>query len=76
MLLLNLGGPDTLDDVEEFLYNLFADPEIITLPSFLQWLNGPLAFVIARGRAPQSRGQRVSACTRADGCARRGGGAA
>jgi len=32
VLLLNLGGPDTLDDVEPFLYNLFADPEIIRLP--------------------------------------------
>jgi hypothetical protein len=26
VLLLNLGGPETLDDVEPFLYNLFADP--------------------------------------------------
>ena len=26
VLLLNLGGPDTLDDVQPFLYNLFADP--------------------------------------------------
>mgnify|MGYP006283594085 CR=1 FL=1 len=29
VLLLNLGGPDTLDDVQPFLYNLFADPDII-----------------------------------------------
>ena len=55
LLLLNLGGPETLDDVEEFLFNLFADPEIITLPSFLSWMNKPLAWLIARGRAPQSR---------------------
>merc|ERR1719310_326325 len=33
VLLLNLGGPDTLDNVEPFLYNLFSDPEIVTLPS-------------------------------------------
>jgi len=26
VLLLNLGGPDTLEDVQPFLYNLFADP--------------------------------------------------
>ena len=32
ILLLNLGGPDTLDDVEPFLYNLFSDPEIFSLP--------------------------------------------
>jgi hypothetical protein len=26
VLLLNLGGPDTLEDVQPFLFNLFADP--------------------------------------------------
>jgi len=55
VLLLNLGGPDSLDDVEPFLYNLFSDPEIITLPSFLAWMNGPVAWVIAKGRAPSSK---------------------
>jgi len=40
--------------VKEFLYNLFSDPEIITLPSFLQWLNKPIALAIASSRAPQS----------------------
>ncbi|NER32339.1 MAG: hypothetical protein F6J89_33265, partial [Symploca sp. SIO1C4] len=29
VLLLNLGGPDGLEDVRPFLYNLFSDPEII-----------------------------------------------
>ena len=33
VLLLNLGGPETVDDVEPFLFNLFADPDIIRLPS-------------------------------------------
>lgn len=28
VLLLNLGGPETLDDVQPFLFNLFADPVI------------------------------------------------
>eukprot|EP00316_Scyphosphaera_apsteinii_P004633 CAMPEP_0119314286 /NCGR_PEP_ID=MMETSP1333-20130426/32303_1 /TAXON_ID=418940 /ORGANISM="Scyphosphaera apsteinii, Strain RCC1455" /LENGTH=516 /DNA_ID=CAMNT_0007319367 /DNA_START=39 /DNA_END=1590 /DNA_ORIENTATION=+ len=55
VLLLNLGGPDNLDAVEPFLYNLFADPEIVTLPTFLQWMNKPLAWVIATSRAPSSR---------------------
>ena len=32
VLLLNLGGPETLDDVEHFLFNLFNDPDIIRLP--------------------------------------------
>lgn len=26
VLLLNLGGPETLHDVQPFLFNLFADP--------------------------------------------------
>lgn len=29
VLLLNLGGPETLDDVQPFLFNLFADPVIL-----------------------------------------------
>lgn len=28
VLLLNLGGPETLDDVQPFLFNLFSDPVI------------------------------------------------
>ncbi|KAL1495679.1 hypothetical protein AB1Y20_016543 [Prymnesium parvum] len=55
VLLLNLGGPDTLDEVEPFLYNLFSDPEIITLPSWAQWLNGPVAKAISTSRAPTSK---------------------
>ncbi|MFO7760765.1 MAG: ferrochelatase [Desulfobia sp.] len=53
IILLNLGGPDRLDDVEPFLYNLFADREIIRLgPFFLQKF---IARRIARKRAPQSK---------------------
>ncbi len=53
VLLLNLGGPESLDDVEPFLYNLFSDRQIIRLgPSFLQ---KPIARIIARRRAPKSR---------------------
>ena len=32
VLLLNLGGPETLADVQPFLYNLFVDESIIRLP--------------------------------------------
>ncbi len=32
VLLLNLGGPETLADVQPFLYNLFSDPDLIRLP--------------------------------------------
>ena len=54
VLLLNLGGPEKREDVEGFLYNLFADPDIIRLPSFLSVLQKPLAYVIAKRRAPKS----------------------
>ena len=53
ILLLNLGGPNTLEDVRPFLYNLFADPEIIRLPSPL--LQKPLAWLIATLRAKKSQ---------------------
>lgn len=53
ILLLNMGGPDTLHDVAPFLYNLFSDREIIRLgPPLLQQ---PLAWLISRRRAPKSR---------------------
>lgn len=50
VLLLQMGGPDSLDAVEPFLLNLFSDREIIRLgPAFLQPF---LAQWIARRRAP------------------------
>lgn len=55
VLLLNLGGPDTLDDVQPFLYNLFADPDIIRLPRLFQFLQRPLAQLISTLRAPKSK---------------------
>jgi protoporphyrin/coproporphyrin ferrochelatase len=54
VLLLNLGGPETTEDVEGFLFNLFADPDIIRLPSFLSVLQKPIAYFIAKRRAPKS----------------------
>lgn len=32
VILFNLGGPDSLDAVEPFLYNLFQDPDIFKIP--------------------------------------------
>ena len=32
VVLANLGGADKLDNVEEFLFNLFSDPDIFKLP--------------------------------------------
>jgi ferrochelatase len=50
IVMMNLGGPATLDDVEPFLRELFADREIIQLP-LQRWL-GPY---IARRRTPKVR---------------------
>ena len=33
LILFNLGGPDKLENVEPFLFNLFNDPAILNLPS-------------------------------------------
>jgi ferrochelatase len=53
IVLLNLGGPDSLDAVRPFLYNLFSDREIIKLgPLFLQ---KPLARLISIVRSAKSR---------------------
>ena len=54
VLLFNLGGPETLDDVKPFLFNLFSDPDIIRLP----WraLQKPLAWIISTSRYKKSRG--------------------
>ena len=49
IVLFNLGGPDSPAAVRPFLYNLFRDPAIITLPAGLRHL---LASFIARRRAP------------------------
>lgn len=52
VVLLQLGGPDSLDAVRPFLYNLFCDPDIIDLPgAFL--FRKPLATLISRLRAPK-----------------------
>ncbi len=51
IVMMNLGGPADLGQVEPFLLELFADREIIQLP-FQRWL-GPF---IARRRAPKVRG--------------------
>ena len=56
VVLLNLGGPDSLEAVEPFLYNLFVDPDIINFPgSFLvrKWL----ARLISSKRHPRVQEQ-------------------
>jgi len=54
VVLFQLGGPDRLDAVEPFLYNLFTDPDIINFPlAFLA--RRPLAWLIANLRAKHVR---------------------
>ena len=49
VILFNLGGPDKLESVEPFLFNLFNDPEILSIPSIFRY---PLAKFISKRRAP------------------------
>ncbi|MGE5299557.1 MAG: ferrochelatase, partial [Acidobacteriota bacterium] len=54
VLLLNLGGPDSLEAVRPFLFNLFSDREIIRLgPPFMQ---KPLAALISAVRHKKTEG--------------------
>ena len=52
VVLYNLGGPDTADDVRPFLFNLFNDPMIIGAPGPIRWL---IAKLISARRAPVAR---------------------
>ena len=54
VLLLQMGGPDSIEAVEPFLLNLFSDREIIKIgPAFLQPF---IARRICRKRAPKVEG--------------------
>jgi len=55
ILFLNLGGPESLDEVEDFLFNLFNDEDIIRLPNVFKPLQGFIARNVAKRRAPGSR---------------------
>lgn len=50
VVLFQLGGPDTLEAIEPFLYNLFCDPDIIDFP-FARLGRKPLAKLISATRA-------------------------
>ena len=49
VVIFNLGGPDSLDSVRPFLFNLFNDPLIIRQPQLVRWL---IAWLISKRRAP------------------------
>jgi protoporphyrin/coproporphyrin ferrochelatase len=50
IVLFQLGGPDTLEAIEPFLYNLFCDPDIIDFP-FARIGRKPLAKLISSTRS-------------------------
>ncbi|MBT5938389.1 MAG: ferrochelatase [Rhodospirillaceae bacterium] len=49
VVLFNLGGPDEPSAIQPFLFNLFNDPAIISLPQPLRWC---LAKLISKRRSP------------------------
>ncbi|MDA9200830.1 ferrochelatase [Candidatus Pelagibacter ubique] len=52
VILFNLGGPNKIENVEPFLFNLFNDPAILNLPTILRY---PLAKLISNRRAPVAK---------------------
>ncbi|NBS19886.1 MAG: ferrochelatase, partial [Flavobacteriia bacterium] len=63
VILFNLGGPDDLQSVGPFLFNLFSDPAILSVPSiirpflarFIAWRRTPTAQEVYRhlgGKSP------------------------
>ena len=52
IVLFNLGGPDSPEAVQPFLFNLFNDPAIIRVPNPFRWL---IARIISSRRAPVAR---------------------
>lgn len=53
VILFNLGGPDSKESIEPFLFNFFTDHNIIRLPYPFRWL---LAKLIARRRSKKEAG--------------------
>lgn len=53
ILLLQMGGPCCVSNIEDFLFNLFNDKFIIQLPFFLKPFQKYLARFIASRRAPK-----------------------
>lgn len=53
VLLLQMGGPCCIQEIQGFLYNLFSDKYIIQLPPFLAPFQKNLAEFISSRRAPK-----------------------
>lgn len=54
VVLMNLGGPDDLDAVEPFLFNIFSDPDMVQLPLGVLWQK-TFARKLSKRNAPDSR---------------------
>ncbi len=56
VLLINLGTPEapTPEAVRPYLSEFLSDPEVIRLPRYMSWFNGPLAKMIAFFRCKKS----------------------
>mgnify|MGYP003385671525 CR=1 FL=1 len=52
VILFNLGGPLKLDDVKPFLFNLFKDKAILSVPAFIRY---PLAWLISSRREEEAK---------------------
>ena len=59
LVVMNLGGPASLDDVEPFLRRLFGDPDVIQL-GWLSFLQPLIARAIAKRRTRRSRARTTS----------------
>ncbi|KAG8463253.1 hypothetical protein KFE25_011250 [Diacronema lutheri] len=51
VLLLSQGAPDSAVDLESYLFNIFQDPEVVTIPKSVLWAKTPLAWAIAKSSA-------------------------
>ena len=52
VVIFNLGGPDSPEAIQPFLFNLFNDPSIIRQPRLIRWL---IAKLISNRRAPVAK---------------------
>lgn len=57
VLLMQMGGPRTLDEVEGYIERLFADKDLVQLPPPISWFQGSLAKRVAKRRGPKVRAQ-------------------
>lgn len=57
VLLMQMGGPRSLAEVEPYIQTLFSDPNLVRLPAPISWFRGPLSRRVAKRRAPEVREQ-------------------